>query len=103
MMTRDRLLEILQSLPAVRLELIGLTWKLVDDNGRIDEAKVAFYYVEVEKAVIPLLKQPRHEEGQVCRPGKIVFRWKVQIRIRVAGVQYFKHPGEGTRLLQALE
>ena len=66
MMTRDRLLEILQSLPAVRLELIGLTWKLVDDNGRLDEAKVAFYYVEVEKAVTQAQEQAR-ATGELIR------------------------------------
>ena len=51
MITQQRLLELLGKLPEVHLELLGLTWQLVGENGSLDPQKISFHYVEIEKAV----------------------------------------------------
>lgn len=51
MITREKLLEILKDLPPVRLEIIDLTWKLVDKGGHLLGDKVSFHYTEVERAI----------------------------------------------------
>jgi len=66
MMSRERLLEILCRLPAVRLELIDLVWKLVDDSGQLDETKVAFHYIEVEQAAAQAEEQAK-ATGELVR------------------------------------
>ena len=50
MMTQEQLLKLIRELPTVHLEVIDLTRKLVGEDGRLDEKKIAFYYTEVEKA-----------------------------------------------------
>jgi len=50
MMTLEKLLELLKNLPPVHLEIIDLTWKLVGEDGKLDEQKISFYYTEIEKA-----------------------------------------------------
>ena len=66
MMTQERLLEILRELPTVRMELIDLAWELIDDNGRLDETKVAFHFTEVERASAQAQEQAR-TTGELIR------------------------------------
>jgi hypothetical protein len=51
MITQERLLELLQELPAIHLELLDLTWKLAGENGELDPQKISFHYTEMEKAI----------------------------------------------------
>jgi len=44
-------MEILRDLPVVHLELGGLAWKLVGEDGKLDPQKISFHYLEMEKAV----------------------------------------------------
>jgi hypothetical protein len=50
-MDPQKLVEILNELPQVRLRLIDFTWKLVDDDGKIDPNRLAFYSKEVNEAI----------------------------------------------------
>jgi hypothetical protein len=51
MITQERLIELLRGLPETRLALLDLTWKLTGENGMLDPKRIAFNYVEMEKAI----------------------------------------------------
>jgi hypothetical protein len=50
MISQVRLVELLKNLPEVHLELLDLTWQLTGKDGTLDPQKIAFHYIEVEKA-----------------------------------------------------
>ncbi len=45
------IVEILESVPEVRLKIIPLTWELLDENGRIDIRKASYNAKEVDAAL----------------------------------------------------
>lgn len=51
MIPQARLVDILKNLPAVRLELLDLTWQLTGEDGTLDPQKISFRYTEMEKAI----------------------------------------------------
>lgn len=45
------IIAILEEVPEVYLRIIPLTWKLVREDGTLDNEKVAFYQKELEEAL----------------------------------------------------
>ena len=45
------IIAILEEVPEVDLRIIPLTWKLVREDGTLDNEKVAFYQKELEEAL----------------------------------------------------
>ena len=45
------IVEILKSVPEVKLKIISLTWELLDENGRIDIRKASYKSEEVDAAL----------------------------------------------------
>jgi len=45
------IIEILKSVPEVKLKIIPLTWELLDENGRIDIRKASYKTEEVDAAL----------------------------------------------------
>ena len=66
MMTQETLLDLIKNLPPVHLEIIDLVWKLVDEDGKLDEQKLSFYYTEVEKAAAQARSYAK-ETGELVR------------------------------------
>ena len=47
----DNIVEILKSVPEVKLKVIPLTWKLLGEDGHIDVRKVSYDTTEVDAAL----------------------------------------------------
>ena len=45
------IIAILEEVPEAHLRIIPLTWKLVREDGTLDNEKVAFYQKELEEAL----------------------------------------------------
>lgn len=43
--------EVLKQVPAVQLRIIPLTWKVLKDDGTLDDKKVAYHWPELEEAI----------------------------------------------------
>ena len=59
------IVEILKSLPEVKLKIIPLTWELLDENGRIDIKKAAYHSGEVDAALGEAEEYAQHTEHAV--------------------------------------
>jgi hypothetical protein len=51
MISQEEFLELLQGLPVVHLELLSLVSQLMGADGQPDPEKIAFHYIELEKAI----------------------------------------------------
>jgi hypothetical protein len=51
MISQEKLVELLKSLPEVHPEIMDLTWKLTGEDGTLDPQKISFHYTEMEKAI----------------------------------------------------
>jgi len=45
------IIAILEEVPEVYLRIIPLTWKLVREDGTLDDEKISFYQKEIEEAL----------------------------------------------------
>ncbi|MFA5186768.1 MAG: hypothetical protein WC551_09850 [Patescibacteria group bacterium] len=49
-MNNDQLIRSLRTVPEVKLEIIRLSWEVVDKNGKLDMSKAAFLAKEIALA-----------------------------------------------------
>ena len=63
----DNIVEILKSVPEVKLKVIPLTWKLLGEDGRIDIRKVSYDTTEVDAALDEAEDYARQTESAVHR------------------------------------
>jgi len=59
------IIEILKSIPEVKLKIIPLTWELLDEKGRIDIKKVSYNSKEVDAALEEAESYARSTENAV--------------------------------------
>ena len=59
------IVEILKSVPEVKLKIIPLTWELLDENGRIDIKKASYNSKEVDAALEEAESYARQTESAV--------------------------------------
>ena len=59
------IIEILKSIPEVKLKIIPLTWELLDEKGRIDIKKASYNSKEVDAALEEAEGYARHTESAV--------------------------------------
>ena len=59
------IVEILKSIPEVKLKIIPLTWELLDEKGRIDIKKASYNSKEVDAALEEAESYARTTESAV--------------------------------------
>jgi len=59
------IVEILKSVPEVKLKIIPLTWELLDENGHIDIKKASYNSKEVDAALEEAENYARTTESAV--------------------------------------
>jgi len=50
-MKPEEIINALEKVPEYRLRLVELAWKLVNEEGKIDLTKIAFYHQEIVEAI----------------------------------------------------
>jgi hypothetical protein len=61
------IIEIMKSVPEVKLKIIPLTWKLLGEDGRIDSRKASYDTTEVDAALDEAEDYARQTGGAVQR------------------------------------